>query len=78
MEGSSEVVLPQVLEDVLALKNQRALELGMEEAPAEETSSAPTQEKDPASLWEKEENTVNVTNYILTFIRINHLYSRKL
>lgn len=34
-ENSSEVVLPQALEDVLALKNQRALELGDEEVPIE-------------------------------------------
>lgn len=34
-ENSSEVVLPQALEDVLALKNQRALELGDEEIPLE-------------------------------------------
>lgn len=46
------VVLPQALEDVLALKNQRALELGMEETINEE--SATVQDKD-VTAWERDE-----------------------
>lgn len=38
-ETPQEVVLPQALEDVLALKNQRALELGDEELPMEEVGN---------------------------------------
>lgn len=49
------VVLPQALEDVLALKNQRALELGVEDSVSEE--SAAVLDKD-ISRWEKDENVV--------------------
>lgn len=46
-QNPNEVVLPQALEDVLALKNQRALELGDEEtnvqiAPKKKTLERPT------------------------------------
>ncbi|KAK9694973.1 psp [Popillia japonica] len=50
------VVLPQALEDVLALKNQRALELGVEDSVSEE--SAAVLDKD-ISRWEKDENVDN-------------------
>lgn len=53
IEGNSEVVLPQVLEDVLALKNQRALELAVEDAEVDENNSQNGQDKD---LWDKDEN----------------------
>lgn len=49
------VVLPQVLEDVLALKNQRTLELGTEDRGTEE--SITTLDKD-ISTWEKDETIV--------------------
>ncbi|KAB0796139.1 hypothetical protein PPYR_10200 [Photinus pyralis] len=49
--GTTEVVLPQVIEQVLALKNRRALELGTEENAAvsgEVVASTP--------VWERDEN----------------------
>ncbi|KAF5280867.1 hypothetical protein FQR65_LT03016 [Abscondita terminalis] len=48
--GNAEVVLPPVIEQVLALKNQRALELG-----TEENSNALLPELD-SSTWERDEN----------------------
>lgn len=57
IEGNAEVVLPQVLEDVLALKNQRALELGMEDTETNEENGQNIQEKE---LWDKDENIENV------------------
>lgn len=54
-EGTTEVVLPQVLEDVLALKNQRALELGTEEDAQDKQKNR----LDREPLWEKDDNTVN-------------------
>ncbi|XP_076258581.1 splicing factor 3b subunit 2 [Rhynchophorus ferrugineus] len=51
-EGNTEVVLPQVLEDVLALKNQRALELGTEEDAQDKQKNR--SEREP--LWEKDDN----------------------
>lgn len=58
--GPVEVVLPQVLEDVLALKDQRAIELGAED----EGKTPQLEERGP--LWEKVENVVNVSFYSLT------------
>ncbi|XP_060527619.1 splicing factor 3B subunit 2 [Cylas formicarius] len=57
--NEGEVVLPQVLEDVLALKTQRALQLGTEESEesiAKNVSGKNHLERRP--LWEKEENDV--------------------
>ncbi|XP_018570665.1 splicing factor 3B subunit 2 [Anoplophora glabripennis] len=57
--GNSEVVLPQALEEVLALKNQRALELGTEIDGGSET--APVQkESEREPLWEKDDNVDTV------------------
>ncbi|XP_030756901.1 splicing factor 3B subunit 2 [Sitophilus oryzae] len=53
-EGNAEVVLPQALEEVLALKNQRALELGTEEEAQEKERNR--SEREP--LWEKDDNVV--------------------
>lgn len=50
-ETNTEVVLPQVLEEVLALKNQRALELGTEET----GSGIPVSKDVPDPIWEKDE-----------------------
>lgn len=55
VEGSAELVLPQVLEEVLALKNQRALELGIDENPENAVNA---QEREP--LWEKDDNIVSL------------------
>lgn len=69
LEQQTEVVLPQVLEEVLALKNQRALELGNDEnaaAGAVANAPAPTPsgtQRDP--LWEKDENVVSFIVIIL-------------
>lgn len=55
---NAEVVLPQALEQVLALKNQRALELGTEDGSAE------TQEKEKETTWDKDDNAVSyIKNY---------------
>lgn len=56
VEGNSEVVLPQVLEDVLALKNQRALELGTEEVPDGDSEVVSDNNKEREPLWEKDDN----------------------
>ncbi|VEN63984.1 unnamed protein product [Callosobruchus maculatus] len=64
MEGSSEVVLPQALEDVLALKNQRALELGTEETTNEtptKKTNEPEKELDPVIDTEVEIEPVPLT-----------------
>lgn len=53
-ENSNEVVLPQALEDVLALKNQRALELGDEETESNELQDKTVER----NLSDDEENTV--------------------
>lgn len=58
--GSAEVVLPQALEQVLALKNQRAMELGTEEEATEKEKSKEPENREP--LWEKHENVVVVSN----------------
>lgn len=60
-EQTGEVVLPQVLEEVLALKSQRAIELGTDDsgsgAPVqEETTATPVAE--PEIVWEKEDTVV--------------------
>lgn len=56
--GNSEVVLPQALEEVLALKNQRALELGTEiDGGSETTPAQKDSEREP--LWEKDDNVVS-------------------
>lgn len=55
--GTSEVVLPQALEEVLALKTQRALELGTEIEPSTENQN-PDLDKEP--LLGKEDNVVCV------------------
>ncbi|CAH0552233.1 unnamed protein product [Brassicogethes aeneus] len=54
VEGSGEVVLPAALEEVLALKNQRALELGTEESGGSEGGKTKEGEREP--LWEKDDN----------------------
>lgn len=54
----TEVVLPQVLEEVLALKNQRARELEKEEEP--DTSLVQQQPPAREALWEKDENIVRL------------------
>lgn len=59
VEGNnSEVVLPQVLEEVLALKNQRALELGTEIDGGSENAQ-PQKEPEREPLWEKDDNVVS-------------------
>ncbi|KAJ8942650.1 hypothetical protein NQ318_013363 [Aromia moschata] len=57
--GNTEVILPQALEEVLALKNQRALELGTE---VDGGSEPQQQEKEPERepLWEKDDNVETV------------------
>lgn len=57
-EGANpaEVVLPQVLEQVLALKDQRAQQLGTEDG-SSEANVRENKEKD--SAWEKEDNLVS-------------------
>lgn len=60
--GTTDVVLPQVLEQVLALKNQRALELGTDETGGDNSApvSANEVEKDgTVPLWERDENVVS-------------------
>ncbi|RZC34517.1 splicing factor 3B subunit 2 [Asbolus verrucosus] len=59
LETPTEVVLPQVLEEVLALKNQRALELGTEEAEAGAVQPPLQPQPQPPpreALWEKDDN----------------------
>lgn len=60
IEGSNnaEVVLPQVIEQVLALKNQRAMELGVDDANAENLASrtADGDKENAGRLWDKDEN----------------------
>ncbi|KAJ8965531.1 hypothetical protein NQ317_007641 [Molorchus minor] len=55
LESNSEMILPQALEEVLALKNQRALELGTE---IDGGSEPQPQQKEPERepLWEKDDN----------------------
>lgn len=53
---SAEVVLPQVLEEVLALKNQRALELGTD---IEESAHNEKKEPEKDTLWERDDNVVS-------------------
>lgn len=56
-ENEGEVVLPQALEEVLALKNQRALELGTEDVESvQETEKAAVPDKEVLPLWEKDDN----------------------
>ncbi|KAL3287906.1 hypothetical protein HHI36_002364 [Cryptolaemus montrouzieri] len=50
LEQGNEVILPQALEDVLALKNQRALELGTDDS----GSGAPLQKETPLAIIERE------------------------
>ncbi|XP_072386024.1 splicing factor 3B subunit 2 [Diabrotica undecimpunctata] len=56
IEESSEVILPQALEEVLALKSQRQLELGNEidATNTENQQNQKSSEKEP--LWEKDDN----------------------
>ncbi|CAH1099622.1 unnamed protein product [Psylliodes chrysocephalus] len=56
MESSSEVVLPQALEEVLALKNQRQLELGTENDAAGNENLQAQKDADREPLWEKDDN----------------------
>ncbi|CAG9813244.1 unnamed protein product [Phaedon cochleariae] len=59
MEGSSEVVLPQALEEVLALKNQRVLELGTDnDGTGNQQSKQQQKEPEREPLWEKDDNAV--------------------
>ncbi|CAG9857401.1 unnamed protein product [Phyllotreta striolata] len=58
MESNAEVVLPQVLEDVLALKDQRQLELGTDVESGEEKTRSNQSEREP--LWEKDDNVDTV------------------
>ncbi|KAL1513612.1 hypothetical protein ABEB36_003003 [Hypothenemus hampei] len=53
---TTEVILPQVLEEVLALKSQRAYELGTEEETGVRDKQGETQNREP--LWEKVENVI--------------------
>ncbi|XP_050305911.1 splicing factor 3B subunit 2 [Anthonomus grandis grandis] len=69
VEGSgvpTEVVLPQALEQVLALKNQRAIELGTEEDQANKEKLQEHNEKEPedgkSEEWQKE----NVQSQFIT------------
>ncbi|KAJ8941676.1 hypothetical protein NQ314_010321 [Rhamnusium bicolor] len=60
VDGSNtEVVLPQALEEVLALKNQRALELGTEIDGGSENQNV-RKEADREPLWEKDDNVDTV------------------
>lgn len=59
VEQQAEVVLPQVLEEVLALKNQRALELGGDENAAAVTVAPNSSGAQRDPLWEKDENIVS-------------------
>lgn len=56
-ESPTEVVLPQALEDVLALKNQRALELGTEEVADDNASKDDndSEDGDDATVENKED-----------------------
>lgn len=56
----TEVVLPQALEDVLALKNQRALELGTDDVP-EDTETKDENESDDGeeTMVENREKSVS-------------------
>jgi hypothetical protein len=59
IEPPTEVVLPQVLEEVLALKNQRALELESDET--DSTVLQQLQQLQPPNrevLWERDDNIV--------------------
>lgn len=60
MESSSEVVLPQALEEVLALKNQRQLELGTENDAAGNENLQAQKDADREPLWEKDDNVVRI------------------
>lgn len=57
-EQTADLVLPQVLEEVLALKNQRAIELGTEDAEAPPDKQQPPQVVEQEHLWEKDDNLV--------------------
>ncbi|XP_056631921.1 splicing factor 3B subunit 2 [Diorhabda sublineata] len=59
-ENASEVVLPQALEDVLALKNQRQLELGTEIDVNNENQQHQNKESEREPLWEKDDNVDTV------------------
>lgn len=59
-ENTSEVVLPQALEDVLALKNQRQLELGTEIEVNSENQQNQNKESEREPLWEKDDNVDTV------------------
>ncbi|XP_057661963.1 splicing factor 3B subunit 2 [Diorhabda carinulata] len=59
-ENTSEVVLPQALEDVLALKNQRQLELGTEIDVNNENQQHQNKESEREPLWEKDDNVDTV------------------
>lgn len=76
-ENNSEVVLPQALEDVLALKNQRALELGTEDSIAEENSRKTViQEGESLPTWEKDDNVVTLhIHTVITFIKFQNTFS---
>lgn len=75
IEGNSEVVLPQVLEDVLALKNQRALELGIDDAAAgEENNRQNVQQDKDSALWDKDENPVSLSSIIILILRFFSVY----
>lgn len=63
---SAEVVLPQALEEVLALKNQRALELGTD---MEESADSEKKEPEKENLWERDDAVVRQT-LIISFIYI--------
>lgn len=66
--NSGEVVLPQVLEEVLALKNQRALELGTEESNVDNAVSKSVENRE--TTWDKEDNLVIVFCFLLYDIKI--------
>lgn len=69
--NSGDVVLPQVLEDVLALKTQRALELGIE------TDGLLT-ELEKEMLTGKEDNLVNFMNHVIFERCLNIIVSKHL
>lgn len=69
--NSGEVVLPQVLEQVLALKNQRALELGTEDSNVDAVASKP-ESREKETVWDKEDNVV--MSYLFSGLFIYFIY----
>ena len=76
-DENAEVVLPQVLEDVLALKNQRALELGIDDISGNVDHPVTSKTQLNESEWDKEENVTLFYVYVRvhlikdTFLQIN-------